>query len=207
MAEDEISLRDTLPSIDKKKLNSILKDVQRNDCSKAYKKRRLRGGIPSLYRPYVWLMAAGIPLEGGSEGLVDHYNPRYNALVRNVFGACNLKEITISDDKIPSFSSQGANRTETLSCFAFFSLSMEAQSAAKRLFCIISQLYPNIDCPMMPSIICMLLHEIPEYLVPAVVGEMMKRSDHYVFMGYKERHQVVTNTYVQLMEQKLRIAQ
>ena len=200
---DEISLKDTIRPIDKKKFDLIRKDVQRKDCSKAYKKRKLRGGIPSLYRSYIWLMAAGIPLEDGVESVMEHYRPRYNALLRTVFGGCNLKEIIISDDKIPSFSTQGANRTETLTCCRIFSLSKEAQSAAKRLFCVVSQLYPNIDCPILPSIICLLLHEIPEFLVPAIVGEMMKRSDFYVFMGYKERHQVVTNTYVQLMEEKV----
>ena len=180
---DEISLRDTISPIDKKKFDLILKDVQRNDCSKAYKKRKLRGGIPSLYRSYVWLMAARIPLEDGIEIVMEHYRPRYNVLLRTVFGTCNFKEITISDGKIPSFSSQGANGTETLRCFKVFSLSKEAQSAAKRLFCVVSQLYPNIDCPLLPSIICLLLHEIPEFLVPAVVGEMSDVTRRQYWIG------------------------
>ena len=109
---DEISLKDTIRPIDKKKFDLILKDVQRKDCSKAYKKRKLRGGIPSLYRSYIWLMAAGISLEDGVESVMEHYRPRYNALLpHTVFGGCNLKESSsYLTTRFPRFQPKG--RTE-----------------------------------------------------------------------------------------------
>jgi hypothetical protein len=190
-------------NIDREQFDSIMKAAHSNNCIEIYKKRQIRSGIPNIYRPYVWLLAVGIPMEDSIDTIIDHYISRYNASLRSIFGTCNFDEITIPDDNVPSFVSNNTNRNSSLSYLNFHCLSKNGIKAAKRLMCVISQMYPVNNCAMLPNIICMLLSSLPEVLIPPAMGEMMKRSDFYFFIGNKERQQVVTNTYVELMEKKI----
>eukprot|EP00943_MAST-04B_sp_MAST-4B-sp1_P002905 g2905.t1 len=193
----------SLRNIDREQFDSIMKAATSNNCIEIYKKRQIRSGIPKLYRPYVWLLAAGVPMEDSIDTIIDHYTSRYNASLRSIFGTCKFDDITIPDDNVPSFVNNGTNRNVSLSYFNFHRLSKNGIKAAKRLLCVISQMYPVNNCAMLPNIICMLLSSLPEVLIPPVIGEMMKRSDFYFFIGRKERQQVITNTYVELMEKKI----
>ena len=193
-----------IKQIDQKKFNKIFKDANSNNCINTYKKRKIRNGIPKSYRPYVWLLAAGISMEEDIDSIIDHHLSRYNASLRNIFGTCNFNEINIPDDSIPSFAGNSKDKsTSNTNYLHFHYLTKNGIKAAKRLLCVISQMYPVNSCTMLPNIICMLLSSLPEVLIPSVVGEMMKRSDYFFFIGYKERQQAVTNTYIELMESKI----
>ena len=180
----------------KERLLKLVSDYEKNNCSRSFmgkkyfKKRAVRKGVTPYTRPYIWLLSVGLNIEDLEKSLVK-YRTRYYATLQNIFGTSNREDIILSERHTPWFGAPSKKLKEHCLNAAGF-------QAVQRLLCVISNLFPMDSCPMLPDLVAILLYYMPEHFVLAAVASMIKRPEHYFFMGRQERKQVVARTCVEL---------